>query len=41
MVSGTEEVESIAKCIEKGAAGHLPKPLDSTQLGVRINACLQ
>ena len=41
MVSGTDEAESIAKCIEKGAAGHLPKPLDSTQLGARIIACLQ
>jgi adenylate cyclase len=41
MVSGTDEAGSIAKCIEKGAAGHLPKPLDSAQLGARINACLQ
>jgi adenylate cyclase len=41
MVSGTDEAGSIAKCIEKGAAGHLPKPLDSAQLGALINTCLQ
>jgi CheY-like chemotaxis protein len=32
VVSGTDEAESINKCIELGAAGHLSKPLDIQRL---------
>ncbi len=41
MVSGADEAESIAKCIETGAAGHLSKPLDPALLATQIGACLQ
>lgn len=40
MVSGSDEAESIAKCIEMGAAGHLSKPLDPTLLTIQIGTCL-
>lgn len=32
MVSGTEEEESIARCLQLGAAGHLSKPLNYLEL---------
>lgn len=41
MVSGADEADSIAKCIEMGAAGHLPKPLDPTLLATQIGTCLR
>lgn len=41
MVSGAEETESITKCIESGAAGHLPKPLDPTLLAAQIRTLQQ
>ncbi len=40
MVSGTDESESIAKCIELGAVGHLSKPLDPARLESQIAACM-
>lgn len=40
VVSGADEEESISKCLEMGATGHLRKPLDPISLADRINACL-
>jgi CheY-like chemotaxis protein len=40
VVSGADEDESIAKCLEMGASGHLRKPLDPASLADGINACL-
>lgn len=40
MVSGSEEAESMARCMEMGAAGHLPKPLDPALLADAIDACM-
>jgi CheY-like chemotaxis protein len=39
MVSGAEDAESIDRCIEMGAAGHLAKPLDSARLAAQIADC--
>ena len=41
MVSGDDDAESMARCIEMGAAGHLPKPLTPAQLADQIGACLR
>ena len=41
MVSGDEEAETIAKCDEMGACGHLSKPLDPARLATRIAACVK
>ena len=41
MVSGADEAESMAKCIQMGAAGHLAKPLDANLLGKQIIECMQ
>jgi diguanylate cyclase (GGDEF)-like protein len=41
VVSAEEDLESVVRCIEMGAADHLPKPFNSTILRARINACLQ
>ncbi|MGI9316568.1 MAG: response regulator [bacterium] len=40
MVSGADEAESIAKCIQMGAAAHLAKPLDSMRLTNLIAECM-
>jgi len=40
VISGSDDEESIAKCLEMGATGHLRKPLDPMSLADRINACL-
>ena len=37
MVSGTEELESMSKCLQAGAAGFLSKPLDSGPLAELID----
>lgn len=41
MVSGADEAESVAKCMELGASGHLPKPLDPVLLATQIDTYLQ
>jgi CheY-like chemotaxis protein len=40
MVSALEDMESVARCIEMGAADYLPKPFDPVLLRARINGCL-
>jgi CheY-like chemotaxis protein len=41
MASGADEAESMAKCIQMGAAGHLAKPLDSVLLANLIAGCME
>jgi two-component system NtrC family sensor kinase len=41
MVSGVDEVESVARCIEAGATDYLAKPVDPILLRSRITACLE
>jgi CheY-like chemotaxis protein len=40
MVSALEDMESVVRCIEMGAADYLPKPFDPVLLSARINGCL-
>ena len=40
MVSGLEDIESVVRCLELGAADYLPKPFDPVLLRARINGCL-
>jgi DNA-binding response OmpR family regulator len=40
MVSALEDVESVVRCLELGAADYLPKPFDPVLLRARINGCL-
>jgi CheY-like chemotaxis protein len=40
MVSALEDVESVVRCIEMGAADYLPKPFDPVLLRARIHGCL-
>jgi len=40
MVSGTEQAESIERCMQLGAAGHLSKPLDPAELADRLETFL-
>jgi adenylate cyclase len=40
MVSALEDIKSVARCIEMGAADYLPKPFDPVLLRARINGCL-
>lgn len=41
MVSGLDEIDSVARCIEGGAEDYLPKPIDAVLLRARINASLE
>jgi signal transduction histidine kinase len=41
MVSGLDEVDSVVRCIEKGAEDYLYKPFDPVLLRARINASLE
>lgn len=41
MVSATDEIESVIRCIEAGAEDYLPKPFNPTLLRARIGACLE
>jgi len=40
MVSGVDELDSVARCIELGAADYLTKPFDPVILGARVRASL-
>jgi two-component system, cell cycle response regulator len=40
MVSSLEDIESVVRCIETGAADYLAKPFDPVLLRARINGCL-
>lgn len=41
MISGVDELDSVAKCIALGAEDHLSKPLNPTILRARVNVCLE
>lgn len=40
VVSGLDEIESVVRCIERGAEDYLTKPYNPTLLRARIHACL-
>ena len=40
MISGIDELQSVARCIELGAADYLPKPFDPVILAARVRASL-
>ena len=40
VISAVEEMGSVLRCIEMGAADHLPKPFDAVLLKARLNASL-
>ncbi|MDQ2732765.1 MAG: ATP-binding protein, partial [Armatimonadota bacterium] len=40
MVSGVDELQSVVRCIERGADDYLAKPFNATLLKARIEACL-
>src|SRR5262249_42096575 len=41
MVSGLDEIDSVVRCIERGAEDYLYKPFDRVILRARMNACLE
>jgi two-component system, cell cycle response regulator len=41
MISGLDEIDSVVRCIEAGAADYLPKPFNPVLLRARIGACLE
>ncbi len=41
MISAVDELESVIRCVELGAADYLPKPFNPTLLRARIGACLE
>jgi class 3 adenylate cyclase/CheY-like chemotaxis protein len=41
MISALDEMESVVRCIELGAADYLPKPFDPVLLRARIGVCLE
>ncbi len=41
MISAIDEIDSVVKCIEMGAADYLAKPFNSTLLKARLGACLE
>ena len=41
MISGLDELESLVRCIQRGADDYLPKPFDPVLLGARIGAALE
>lgn len=40
VISSVDELDSVVRCIEKGAADYLPKPFDAALLRARLNASL-
>ena len=41
MISALDEIDSVVKCIQMGAADYLTKPFNSTLLKARLEACLE
>src|ERR1700712_972527 len=41
MISALDELDSVVRCIEMGAADYLPKPFNPVLLNARIGACLE
>ncbi|MEM7590441.1 MAG: SpoIIE family protein phosphatase [Cyanobacteria bacterium P01_A01_bin.83] len=41
MISALDEIDSVVKCIEMGAADYLAKPFNSILLKARLGACLE
>ncbi|HEY7141347.1 MAG TPA: response regulator [Methylomirabilota bacterium] len=41
MISAVDELESVIRCVELGAADYLPKPFNPVLLRARIGACLE
>lgn len=41
MISALDQIDSVVKCIEMGAADYLAKPFNSTLLKARLGACLE
>jgi CheY-like chemotaxis protein len=41
MISGLDDIESVARCIEFGAEDYLSSPFDPILLSARIDACLE
>jgi serine phosphatase RsbU (regulator of sigma subunit) len=41
MISALDEIDSVVKCIEMGAADYLAKPFNPTLLRARLGACLE
>jgi DNA-binding response OmpR family regulator len=41
MISALDEIESVVRCIERGAEDYLPKPFNPVLLRARIGACLE
>lgn len=41
VISSMDESQAVARCIELGAADHLPKPFEPVLLRARVSACLE
>src|SRR5206468_1481338 len=41
MISALDEIDSVVRCIERGAEDYLPKPFDPVLLRARVGACLE
>jgi two-component system sensor histidine kinase/response regulator len=41
MISAYDELESVVRCIQMGAEDYLPKPINATLLGARLNSSLE
>ncbi len=41
MISGLDEIETVARCIDQGAEDYLSSPFDPVLLATRIDACLE
>jgi diguanylate cyclase (GGDEF)-like protein len=41
VISGEDDLDSVVRCIEMGAADYLPKPFNAVLLRARVNACLE
>lgn len=41
MISALDEIDSVVKCVEMGAADYLAKPFNPTLLRARLGACLE
>ena len=41
MISAVDEIDSVVKCIEMGAADYLNKPFNPTLLKARVSSCLE